>query len=79
MTQINNYNVHFDDRDDPKGLAFKWLGAKVSFKLFGVVVHGVVNGTGDGYGGQDPLLVEVQDGRKQITITAHPNCFNKLN
>ena len=79
MSQTNAYGVHFDDRDDPKGLAFKWLGAKVSFKLFGVAVTGKVKGTGDGYGSQDPLLVELSDGRKQIEVEAHPKCFKKIN
>jgi hypothetical protein len=67
----NEHGVHgFDEKD----FSYNWLGAKVTFKLFGVKVEGTVRQVDVCY---HTLDVELTDGNKMITVSGHFNCFRK--
>ncbi len=73
MGKSNKYGVWFDKGDE--GFPFNWMGARVSFKLFGELRYGTVFGADTVY---KTVKVELMDGRKHITVEAHIRAFNIL-
>jgi len=76
MTFPNKYNVQgFTEKD----FSYNWLGAKVSFKLLGQIVQGIVIGVNlPTIGSPHTLEVEFTHQQKTVIVKGHFNCFKKI-